>query len=334
MDIVTQGIAGAVLAQSFARKDEVKLAAVAGFFAGIVADADVLFSHSEIDPLLQLQFHRYFSHALIFIPVGGMIAALLLWLPFKRYLSFSRIYLFSVAAYATSGLLDACTSYGTSLYWPFSDERVAWSIISIIDPLFSLPLILFIFYAIRKQQVAIARYGFAFAMGYFLLGFMQHQRAEAAALETAHVRGHKVEHMEVKPTMGNLLLWRSIYESGERFYIDAVRVGLFEGELIPGESVEKFSFAQVGELAPDSVQADDIRRFNHFSNGFIALYRDDGRVIVGDVRYAMLPTSIKPLWGIELDLQQPQMHTPFNSYRDTSHETRARFLDMLFGRKE
>ena len=41
--------------------------------------------------------------------------------------------------YATHGLLDSCTSYGTQLFWPFSDVRVAWDTMSIVDPLFTVP---------------------------------------------------------------------------------------------------------------------------------------------------------------------------------------------------
>ena len=133
MDIVTQGLAGAVLAQSFSKNHETRIAMVIGFLAGLLADVDALFTQSEIDPLLQLDFHRHFTHALLFIPFGGLIAAVLMWPVLKRYLPFKRLLLFTTAGYATSGLIDACTSYGTSLLWPLSDERTAWNIISIID---------------------------------------------------------------------------------------------------------------------------------------------------------------------------------------------------------
>ncbi|PJA33304.1 MAG: metal-dependent hydrolase, partial [Zetaproteobacteria bacterium CG_4_9_14_3_um_filter_53_7] len=56
MDIVTQGLAGAVLAQSFSKGHETRLALVIGFLAGLLADIDALFTQSEMDPLLQLDF--------------------------------------------------------------------------------------------------------------------------------------------------------------------------------------------------------------------------------------------------------------------------------------
>ncbi|WP_019218287.1 metal-dependent hydrolase [Legionella tunisiensis] len=48
----------------------------------------------------------------------------------------------ALIGYATHGLLDACTNYGTVLFWPFSERRVYWDLISIIDPFFTVPLVL------------------------------------------------------------------------------------------------------------------------------------------------------------------------------------------------
>ena len=140
MDILTQGLLGGVLAQAVCRDEEKKTASVAGLAAGLLADADVLI-RSASDPLLSIEYHRHFSHALIFIPVGAALATLLLWPLLRKRCEWRRLYLFCLAGYSASGLLDACTSYGTHLFWPFSDERVAFNIISIVDPLFTLILL-------------------------------------------------------------------------------------------------------------------------------------------------------------------------------------------------
>lgn len=331
MDIVTQGLAGAVLAQSVSRGQETRVAMVIGFLAGLLADIDALFTHSEVDPLLQLDFHRHFTHSLFFIPFGGLIAALLLWPVMKRYLPFKRILLFTTAGYATSGIIDACTSYGTSLFWPLSDLRISWHLISILDPLFSIALIIAIIFAAVKKRPRYATFGICFAVSYLILGFTQHERAEAMAMALAESRGHKVERIEVKPTMGNLLLWRSIYEAGGRFHVDAFRAGFIgEDRFYPGESIKRFELSDLPQIRASSVMAEDIRRFEYFSDGFIALY--PGRqLFIGDVRYSMLANSIRPIWGIELDLAGQEKHTPFNQYHDTSEQTRRMFIGMLFG---
>ncbi len=77
MDIVTQGLLGATLAQSAASQQKLRVATVVGFASGLLADADTLI-RSANDPLLNIEFHRHFTHSLIFIPVGGLLAALIL----------------------------------------------------------------------------------------------------------------------------------------------------------------------------------------------------------------------------------------------------------------
>ncbi len=330
MDIVTQGLAGAVLAQSFSKGHETRLALVIGFLAGLLADIDALFTQSDVDPLLQLDFHRHFTHSIFFIPFGGLIAALLMWPVLKKYLPFKRLLLFTTAGYGTSGLIDACTSYGTSLLWPLSDERISWNIISILDPLFSIALIAAIAFAAVKRTPRYATFGVCFAISYMLVGLAQHERVEAMAMALAESRGHTVERIEIKPTMGNLVLWRSVYESGGYFHVDAFRVGVAGEKFYMGESVKRFELTDLPQLSLDSVLAGDIKRFEFFSDGYITLVPGD-KPVIGDARYSMLPTSTKPIWGIELDLAEQQRHTPFNQFHDASDLTRQTFISMLFG---
>ncbi len=328
MDIITQGLAGAVLSQSFAKKSEVRIATVIGFMAGLLADIDAIFTQSNADPLFQLEFHRHFTHSIFFIPIGGLIAALVLWPLAKKHLSFKRILLFATAGYATSGIIDTCTSYGTYLLWPLSDARISWNIISILDPVFSFVLILAIAYAAVKRVPQHAIAGICVAVAYLCFGFYQHERAEAMALALAEERGHRVERIEIKPTMANLLLWRSIYVADGYFHVDALRPAMIsDARIYQGENIKRFEFSDLSELKPDSVMAGDIKRFDYFSDGYIAL---SGSVL-GDIRYAMVPTSTKPIWGIELDMMAQEKHTPFNQYHDTSKKSRNLFIAMVLG---
>ena len=122
-----------------------------GFLAGLAPDLDV-FIGSSTDPILFLEFHRQFTHSLIFIPFGSLLVALLIFPLVKRSMNFKTVYLASLLGYATHGLLDACTSYGTQLFWPFSNERVTWNNISIIDPLFTIPALILLGIAIKSKK--------------------------------------------------------------------------------------------------------------------------------------------------------------------------------------
>ena len=126
MDPVSQGVFGAVFAQTRSQKKNLAKAAVVGALAGMAPDLDIAL-RSTNDPLFALEFHRHFTHALIFIPVGALICSLVFYRFFRKRLRFAEIYLFALFGYGSHGLLDACTTYGTMLLWPFSDMRVAWN---------------------------------------------------------------------------------------------------------------------------------------------------------------------------------------------------------------
>lgn len=331
MDLLTQGLAGAVLAQSAARRVPARLALAIGFFAGLLADLDILISATD-DPLFNIEYHRHFTHSLFFVPLGALAAALVAWPFVRRRLSFATVYLLAVLGFLPSGLLDVCTSFGTHWLWPLYDERLAWNIIAIIDPLFTLILLGAVVLALFRDSVWPARIGVGLAVLYLLLGLVQRERAAELVAELAAGRGHAVERLEVKPTLGNLVLWRSIYESGEHFYVDALRLGfLAPARVYPGASIARFAPEHLPGLDPDSRLSDDIARFTRFSNGFVALH-PQRPIVLGDVRYALLPNSVVPLWGIELDLTQPNRHVAFLTFRQTDAALRRAFLTMLRGR--
>ncbi len=253
MDIVTQGLAGAVVAQSAASRAPARAVLALGAFAGLLADADVLVRSAD-DPLVTLEFHRHFTHALLFVPVGGLLAAVLAWPFVRRHLRFRAAYGLATLGYLPSGLLDACTSYGTHLLWPLSDARVAWNLIAVVDPVFSLILLGAVVVAFVRRHAAPARIGLALALAYLAAGVVQRERAEAVATALARERGHVVTRLEVKPTLGNLVLWRSIYQTGDRFVVDAVRVGVVGSPAVyPGESLARFTPAQLPDLPAESV---------------------------------------------------------------------------------
>lgn len=331
MDPLTHGVVGALAAQSFAGKEKVRTAALAGFPAGMLADLD-FFIHNPSDPLLNIELHRQFTHSLLFIPAGALIAALLLWWLLRKRLRFGELYLFSFVSYATAGLLDACTSYGTVLLWPLNDTRVAWNLISIVDPLFTVVLVLLLAAAWRTGHRHYAWSAGLWLLLYLSFGFLQQERATHALHALADERGHVVERAVVKPTVGNLLLWRGTYESDGELHADALRAGLFgkmriyEGASAPLIRPEHFR-KRLGETRLFG----DLIRFSRLSDGWLVRHPEDPDVI-GDARYSMLPTSLIPLWGIRVDTANADDHAPLLYYREAGPEIREPFLRMLTGR--
>lgn len=302
MDPLSQGVIGASMAQlAVKNKRYLTSAIIIGFLSGMAPDLDV-FIRSDQDPLLFLEYHRQFSHSLVFIPIGGLICATILFFIFrlKKTLSFRQVWVYATLGYATHGLLDSCTSYGTLLFWPFSYERISWNNISIIDPFFTLPILILILLSISLKKILLARIALIWGLLYLILGGVQHNYAKEIAKNLASKRGHTIERIQVKPTIGNLFLWKAIYESDGYFYTDGI--GLYPiNKIYEGESIKKLNIDEdFSWLNKESQQAKDIKRFEWFSSGYIAVSKTNPNQII-DIRYSMLPNEINGLWGIELN---------------------------------
>ena len=331
MDPLSQGVLGAAAPQSVATPKHIRIAALFGFLAGMAPDLDVLI-RSGTDPLLFLEYHRQFTHALIFIPVGGSLCGWLLYQLFgkRRGLSLRHSVVYSTLGYATHGLLDACTTYGTQLLWPFSDARFSWNAVSVIDPLFTLPILLLILLSVTRRSTSLARIALVWAVTYPAIGLVQRDRAEEIGWELARSRGHEPVRMEVKPSFANLVLWKVVYEHDGHYYVDAVRV-LADSKVYPGDSVPKLDPARdFPWLDRNSQQARDIERFRWFSNDYVA--RQPGHPNrVTDIRYSMLPNQVAGLWSIELTPEAGNGdHAQFVATRNASREVTDRFRAMLF----
>lgn len=142
MDSLTQAALGAAIGQATLGNRIGKKAALAGAFVATIPDLDVLLRvfYSSYD---MLRIHRGISHSLIF----GVFGALVLSLLFKRTKLFSqvslvRLWWFNALCLVTHSLLDFCTSYGTQLFLPFSDMRLGIDIVNVVDPVYTVPLLI------------------------------------------------------------------------------------------------------------------------------------------------------------------------------------------------
>jgi len=332
MDPLTQGTVGAVLPQALGKKN-LGIVALLGFLSGMAPDLDILI-RSSTDPLLSLEYHRQFTHSLIFIPFGGLICALFLFVVLKKIspFNFKKTWLYCTLGYGTHGLIDACTSYGTLLFWPFSDMRIAWNNISIIDPLFTLPLISLIVIATIKKKNIYSKIALAWAITYLTLGVYLHNVAINVGKEIAEQRGHIVKRIKAKPSFGNLILWKTIYESDDHFYVDATN--LFFRNIIPGESIKKLDLNKnFPWLGRESQQYKDVERFKWFSNDFLAVNPNNKNQII-DIRYSGIPNEIGGLWGVQLNPNKHKKeHVEFVSMRSATIERFKILRDMILKNK-
>ena len=124
MDPFTHALLGASAAQLAFGRRLPRRAWLVGAGAGLAPDLD-FFIRSASDPLLNIELHRQFTHALAFIPIGGALTGLP-WLLRRRARADWRPVLGAATlAYATHGLLDACTCWRRPKTEPARQRRTA-----------------------------------------------------------------------------------------------------------------------------------------------------------------------------------------------------------------
>lgn len=342
MDPIVQGLAGGLAAVSLeSNAKPKKICFWTGVLAGLAPDLDVLIRSSK-DPLLEIEYHRHFTHSLVFIPVGALIVALFCnFLLFRKKntnsepLKFSQFYKWAFWGYATHGPIDACTSYGTQLLWPFSNTRIAWNNVAIVDPIVTIILALGAILLFRSQNRPRfwAGLGCSVTVFYLLFGIVQRDRAVKQTLTLAQTRGHTPERLVVKPTILNNVLFRSIYEHQGVYFVDAIRVGWFGGgKTYDGVQVKKLVIeTDLPWLNPSSKQYVDLKRFTWFSDGFV-FKNPEKPEWIGDLRFALLPNERDSLWWLVLNPTGGHKEpAQFKHFRSMSDEKPAILRAQIFG---
>ncbi|HEY0825570.1 MAG TPA: metal-dependent hydrolase, partial [Ramlibacter sp.] len=151
MDSISQIALGAAVGMAtMGRRTALWKAALWGGIAGTLPDLDVVIDHG--DALRNMTMHRGASHSLFWLTLASpLVAALPAALHRERHL-FRRWWLAIWLALVTHPLLDAMTVYGTRLLLPFSDHPFAVGSVFIIDPLYTVPLLIGLVVALARRE--------------------------------------------------------------------------------------------------------------------------------------------------------------------------------------
>lgn len=329
MDPVTHTLVGATVAGRASRTVS-RPAMLLGGLSALVPDLDVFLTKSD-DPLFQLELHRQFSHALISFPLLALLLSGLFCRLFPKRLPLRTAYLASFLGLISAGLLDACTSYGTQLLWPFTTQRFAFNVVPVVDPLFTLGLIALVgFAAYRSSKVGMLA-AVCWLAFYLTFGAVQHQRARNAMEAEFSLRGESPKEIVIKPTLGNQILWRATAIVGDTVVTSAVRTG-YRVSITPGESRSLCVVSRDFSHLQGTRAYRDLERFSELSQGYLTRHPEWPNVI-GDARYAMLPTSLSPLWALEFDPSRPKLPPKFLTFRDSGPQVRAEFWKQLKGER-
>ncbi|OHV07720.1 metal-dependent hydrolase [Kushneria phosphatilytica] len=281
MDSVTQACLGATLGGAVLGRQLGRRALVAGAVLATIPDLDSFLDFG--DAVADYTYHRSFSHSLLVLTgVATLLAILLSRWRHTRAIGFKRWWWFCALILLTHPLLDAFTTYGTQLLWPISSPPVAWKTIFIIDPLYTLPmLIALIAGLIRGQPRRISMIGLGLSSLY--LAFTIGAKAEVMARLTPELaaRGLEDQAVMVQPAPLTSLLWRVTVIDDER-QLEGM-ISLFDD----ADELQLDSFSRSTELAPATLKFAAGRRLAWFAGPFRRFDIIDNRLVVTDMRMGL-----------------------------------------------
>ena len=224
MDSITQAALGACLGELTLGKRLGNRAPLLGALVGSLPDVDVFIS-PFLEPLEQIGFHRGYSHSLFFLAIFSFPLAIGLAHMFsKRELSFGRALGFSFIVLFSAVLLDCFTAYGTKIFLPFSDYSVALNSISVIDPLYTLPLLFSLILLWRSAPQSNRRRllnlsCLLISTTYLAATLLVRQHVIEKFEEKLSTEASSIQRTFIKPTIFNNILWRLIAEVPDGYLV-------------------------------------------------------------------------------------------------------------------
>lgn len=283
MDSITQAVLGAGVQAALLGRWQGRKALLYGAMLGTLPDLDVVIDYG--DAVAQMTYHRGFSHSLFVLSGVALLIAWLArrWRPDPGY-SGRRLFLTVWLVLITHVLLDAFTSYGTQLLWPLATPPVAWSTLFIIDPLYTLPLLVAVLVTgvsgLGDGRLRWHYWALGLSSLYLAFTLAGKQMAESRVNQALQAHGITPDSLFSTPTPFNSLLWRVLVLDGERYY--EALVGWFDGQPPQLQPLPRGA-AWRAQLAGSPQHA----RLEWFSRGVLRYDRIGDQLVVTDLRMGM-----------------------------------------------
>ncbi len=287
MDSLTQIVLGAAVGEVVLGKKVGNKAMLYGAIAGTIPDFDV-FAAYFTDTVSALAIHRGFTHSIVFsvlfAPIFGWIVSR--YETYKNFKNWSWLFFWS---FVTHPILDAHTTWGTQLFWPF-DLRLAFKNIFVIDPLYTLPFLVFLILAMRQKRTSEKRrfynnMGLIISTSYLALTLVlkgiSYTKFEAA-LATQNIT---YLHIDTRPSPLNTILWSANVQTEESYLLG--NYSFFDTQPIDFDSYPKNH-----ELLGSLVEDESVKRMITITEGWYTINKKDNTLYFNDLRFGLL--SITP----------------------------------------
>lgn len=345
VDSITQAVLGAAVGEMLLGRRMGNRALAWGALFGTLPDLDALLS-PFLDTAANLWWHRGPSHSLLVMCAASWLLAPWLAKRWKRdKVSRARAGWFVFAAWSTHVLIDCFTVYGTSVLWPFSAKRVAFNHMFIIDPLFTMPMLVALawlaFLRTKKQLPQRRRlnaWGLGISSAYALLSVGMKFAASAGFDEDLARRGVAYERRMETPTPFNILLWRAVVDRGDEFWV-GYRSVLEKREAPVRWTVYPKNAASLAGLEGER----EVRTVQWFSGGWWIARPHAKGVWIGDLRFGetrmwgakkgMVDNRPAFAWDVLPGVSGDRLRTRFPS-RANADETLRRMTLRMVGKTD
>lgn len=290
MDSVTQIVLGAAVGEKVLGEKIGNKALLYGAIAGTIPDLDV-YVGKLFDPITAIEIHRGFSHSILFFV---LLSPLLGWLTSKierkSGVGFKKATWFWFLGLLTHALLDAFTTWGTQLFYPF-DIRLSVHSIFVIDPLYTLPFLFCLIMVMRYKRTNPKRekwnrLGLIISTSYLMLTVLVQQvvklKFEEALAEKQIAYNRKI----VKPSPFNIILWNTVVETEKGYYIGDY--SFFDSQPISFDFYPKQK-----ELIAEIESAKVIGQLQWISEGWWLITEKEGKLFLNDIRFGLLSADRK-----------------------------------------
>lgn len=279
MDSLTQIVLGASISAIAGIRPFGRKVLIVGALLGTLPDLDVFISYSSaID---NFTYHRGFSHSL-FVLTAFSLFLYYLFLYLKPALSLHKLSLFLVIflPLITHPLLDSFTSYGTQLLWPLNVVPTSWSSVFVIDPLFTLPLLiavigLWIKHTSLKWQ-KINRIMLVLSGLYLAFGQLQYRYIKQHVIQDPITKNSKVF---ITPTPLNTMVWRVISYHDDIYYETFTTV--LDTQPLTWTALK------TGHSLLKGFDSEELQRLTWFSDGLLAFSVENDKLVATDLRIGL-----------------------------------------------
>ena len=285
MDSLTQIVLGAAVGEAVLGKKVGNKAMLYGAVAGTIPDLDT-FAGYFVDTITAIELHRGFTHSIFFsvafAPAFGWLISKIERKSAATWKDWSWLMFFG---FVTHPLLDSFTTWGTQLFWPL-ELRLAFKSIFVIDPLYTLPFLIFLILAMRSDRGSEKRrkyntLGILISSAYLLLSLglkgLAYQKFKAA-LEDQHI---EYLQLETKPAPFNTILWTANVEVEDAYLIG-------DYSFFDSKPIEFVRYSKDHQLLGDLRSHEKIERLIDISNGWFVITEKEGELFFNDLRFGVL----------------------------------------------